>query len=522
MNSFQGNHASSNSGVIRNVAYEDDIDNDIDNDIENNNNEEIGYAELPLLNNVLNGPTQHNIINEINEDTEEDDDVDDDDEGNENNGNNGNNGNNRNSVNNRNDRNTGGVAVAATNARNNRGRDPSPLRINKHKYKIRWQFKNSIHEISSLDLCAMSGAYHLVIINFYPDTEMRYINFLKKYDRHVPKFYHEFMDGSCSVCQYDGLCLTLLCGNIICNECLINMMISKLEKYVYPVKCFCGIDDCYVHEENINFVDITGNNERVNFGITKMMINSSGMFTECPVCCTYYTKGGIVQCLKCDRVFCSICHQLNVSNNHTCSKEHIQEILDSSPVVDFNMSTRTVNGESINLDLVPNNNPLRDNNNDSSDSDSDSDSDSEPDTEAEKVNTKNPPSVINRDIVASIKTVNGKTDEQVTIDVEAKANTNTNTDSDSDSDSEGVPEIKPVPRPTTSHSVKKHNITYQIPRIRSCVSCSIPIEYTTGCKHMTCTRCLQHFCFVCLTKLSGGSDNHLSYHCYPHAKQIIS
>lgn len=41
-----------------------------------------------------------------------------------------------------------------------------------------------------------------------------------------------------------------------------------------------------------------------------------------------------------------------------------------------------------------------------------------------------------------------------------------------------------------------------------CPTCSTPIEKTEGCNHMTCTRCKQHFCWVCKEGLDKNYTNH--------------
>eukprot|EP01084_Bolivina_argentea_P069228 126017_1 len=59
----------------------------------------------------------------------------------------------------------------------------------------------------------------------------------------------------------------------------------------------------------------------------------------------------------------------------------------------------------------------------------------------------------------------------------------------------------------------KSDIHVEMPQFRACPRCVTFIEYTTACKHMTCSGCDKEFCFVCLglkhdeTGWSCGSYN---------------
>ncbi|KAF5377545.1 hypothetical protein D9615_005197 [Tricholomella constricta] len=37
----------------------------------------------------------------------------------------------------------------------------------------------------------------------------------------------------------------------------------------------------------------------------------------------------------------------------------------------------------------------------------------------------------------------------------------------------------------------------------ACPGCEVHVEKSLGCNHMTCTKCRQHFCYRCGTKLAG-------------------
>lgn len=49
-------------------------------------------------------------------------------------------------------------------------------------------------------------------------------------------------------------------------------------------------------------------------------------------------------------------------------------------------------------------------------------------------------------------------------------------------------------------------VVKDIPRVRICVECTMPIEHkNTGCKHVTCSSCKTKFCHVCLKVPNGDS-----------------
>ena len=45
----------------------------------------------------------------------------------------------------------------------------------------------------------------------------------------------------------------------------------------------------------------------------------------------------------------------------------------------------------------------------------------------------------------------------------------------------------------------------KVPQIRACPECFTVIQHHGGCNEMTCRSCKTKFCFICLTKTSGGS-----------------
>ncbi|CAG2250486.1 DHX8 [Mytilus edulis] len=46
-----------------------------------------------------------------------------------------------------------------------------------------------------------------------------------------------------------------------------------------------------------------------------------------------------------------------------------------------------------------------------------------------------------------------------------------------------------------------------------CPGCGLPIEKSSGCDHMECTKCRRHFCWVCLAHFSSSGD------CYGHLRR---
>lgn len=55
--------------------------------------------------------------------------------------------------------------------------------------------------------------------------------------------------------------------------------------------------------------------------------------------------------------------------------------------------------------------------------------------------------------------------------------------------------------------VKEHDVKH-------CPTCSVPIERTEGCNHMTCTRCQTHICWQCLKTFEGGEG------IYGHMREV--
>ncbi len=62
--------------------------------------------------------------------------------------------------------------------------------------------------------------------------------------------------------------------------------------------------------------------------------------------------------------------------------------------------------------------------------------------------------------------------------------------------------------------------------VKQCPSCTTPIEFKSGCNHMRCSACGEHFCWVCLKgfgkieKVEGNKGRNSSDWTYEHMNVV--